>query len=38
MKLDVKAIDTERSDTKYVEIDGIRLIIKEGDILGWYRP
>ena len=23
---------------QYVELDGIRLIIREGELVGWYRP
>lgn len=38
MIIDVKTIDTERENTKYVDIDGERLIIVDGEIIGWYRP
>ena len=23
---------------QYVELDGIRLIIRDGELFGWYRP
>lgn len=38
MKLDVKTRDTERENTKYVELGEIRLVITDGELIGWYRP
>ena len=23
---------------QYIELDGIRLIIRDGELFGWYRP
>lgn len=33
-----KVIDTDDPDVKYIETDEIRLIIREGELVGWYRP
>lgn len=36
--INANLIETERKDTFYVDIDGERLIIVDGEIIGWYRP
>lgn len=33
----MKIID-EENDRTYIEFDGIRLIIKDGELTGWYEP
>ncbi len=31
-------VATDRPDKYYLELDGIRLVVEEGRIVGWYRP
>lgn len=31
----IKGVDESKF---YIEVDGIRLIVEEGKIVGWYRP
>lgn len=33
-----KAKDAFGNDEYYIELDGIRLIIRDGELFGWYRP
>ena len=30
--------DVSRNHDGYYELDGIRLVVEEGSIIGWYRP
>lgn len=33
----MKVINSE-NDKTYIEFDGIRLIIQDGELIGWYEP
>lgn len=34
----VDVIESEDPRVQYVELNGIRLIIEDGELTGWYRP
>ena len=36
--IEVKDIINVNENKYYIEIDGIRLIVEDGKLSGWYRP